>query len=178
MLLVNVTKNKVTIANDYVVNRGEYKVNKIQFAFTEDYSGLVKKAIFKDSNNVIEQAIINDECDIPYEVLNSTKIELRVYGYEVANEELVLRYSPQFTYILTTEGSYIAPTGQGEEITPTQFEQYEQALNDGLEEVANVDIDAVKEGHIATVTITNRLGESKDVQILDGEKGDKGEKRR
>lgn len=176
MILVNVTKNKVKIANEYIVNRGEYKANKIDFAFSDDYNGLVKKVVFKDKNNAIEQAIINDECDIPYEVLNSDRIELRVYGYEVEDDELKLRYSPEYTQIITRAGSYITPTGQGEEITPTQFEQYEQALNDGLEEVANVDIDANKEGHTATITITDRNAVIKQVEILDGEKGDKGDK--
>lgn len=178
MLLVSVTKNKVKIANNYIVNRGEYKANKIQFGFSPEYNGLIKKVIFKDDTNTIEQVIIDNEADIPHEVLNSSRIQLRVYGYELEDDELVLRYSPEYAQIITREGSYIAPTGQGEEITPTQFEQYEQALNDGLEEIRNIDINATKEENTATVTITDRNGITKTVEIEDGEKGDKGDKRR
>ena len=167
---VKVTKSKIYITEKYIVNRGEYKVNKIELEFDDEYEGLVKKVIFKDDKNAIEQAIINNEVDIPYEVLNSSEIELRIYAYELLNNnELKLRYSPEYTHIITREGSYIEPTGQGEVITPTQFEQYEQALNEGLAEVANVDIDANKIEHTATITITKRDGTEKQVQVEDGD---------
>ena len=57
-----------------------------------------------------------------------------------------------------------------------EFEQYMQAMTEGLNEVEHVDIDASKTGTTATVTITNRNNQTKTVTILDGEKGDKGDK--
>lgn len=174
MIDVNVTKNKVTIETGYIVNRGEYKVNPCNFTFTEEYNGLIKKAIFDDGTNKIEQAILNNTCNIPNEVLQSKSFKLRVFAYEVQDETLLLRYSPTYATIATREGSYIESTGQGEVITPTQFEQYEQALHDGLEEVANVDIDAEQTETGATVTITNRQGTEKTVEILNGIDGQDG----
>ena len=182
---VYVTKNQVSLDDKYIVNKGEYKANELEFEFTEEYSNdLVKKAIFVDDIHKIEQAIINNKCNIPYEVLNSDNFELRVFAYEVENEELILRYSPTYTIVYLREGSYIGNTGSGEEITPTQYEQYEQALNDGLNEmntalsqVENVDIDASKQGTVSTITITNRNGIQKSVNVNDGEKGDTGPRR-
>jgi len=166
---ITVNKNSVVLEKDYIVNKGEYKVNPLEFEFSEDYTDdLIKKAIFVSGENAIEQAIIHNQCNIPNEVLNSPSFELRVYAYVLENDELKLRYSPTYATVYLREGSYRGNTGSGEVITPTQFEQYEQALNEGLAEVENVDIDATKEGHTATVTITNRQGQEKSVNINDG----------
>lgn len=170
---VNVTKTEINLQKDYIINRGEYKVNVLEFEFTEEYNGLVLKALFVAGETKIEQVILNNKCDIPYEVLNKKSFELRVYAYEVQNEELILRYSPTYKTVYTREGSYIEGGTSGEEITPTQFEQYMQAMNDGLAEVQNVDIDAEKVEDTTTITITNREAQTKSVQIKDGEKGDK-----
>ena len=169
---IKVTKTNISLTNGYVLNQGEYQVDKCKFTFTEDYNGLVKKAVFVDGDTSIDMVILNNECDIPYEILQtSNEFVLKVYGYEVDNEELKLRYSPTALKMFLREGSYV---GSNEVITPTRFEQYEQALHDGLEEVANVDIDAAKVGNTATITITNRYGVEKSVQILDGEQGEQG----
>ena len=172
---VTVTKNLVSLEEGYIVNRGEYNANLLVFEFSEEYEGLVKKAVFVKGNTKIEVAILNDTCNIPNEVLNEKDFELRVYAYEVQDDELVLRYSPTYATVFTREGSYTEGGTTPEIITPSQFEQYMQAMNDGLEEVQNVDIDAVKSGTSTRVTITNRNGEEKIVYILDGARGPQGE---
>jgi len=179
---IRVTTTEVVIDNGYIANKGEYNVNPCEFNFVEQYTGLVKKAIFVAGNIEIERAIINDKCDIPYDVLDSEMFELHVYAYEVQENELVLRYSPTYAKVFLREGSYRGVTGSGEVITPTQYEQYETALNEGLQElqeglqdlqagitqVENVDIDASKTGTTATVTITDKTGTQKSVNIEDG----------
>ena len=170
---IQITKDTVRIIDEkYIVNKGEYKANKCYFEFSEEYTAeLVKKAIFVAGDIKKEMVIANNECDIPAEVLNSNEVELRVYAYEVNGDELLLRYSPTYDTFYLREGSYIEGATESEEITPTQFEQYEQALNNGLAEVANVDIDAQKNNNVATVSITNRYGETKNVNIYDGDSG-------
>ena len=169
---IKVTKTTTSIVNGYVLNQGEYQVDKCKFDFSDEYADLVKKAVFVSGENEIDMVILDDECDIPYEILQtSTEFTLKVYGYKVENEELALRYSPTALKLFLREGSYV---GSKEVITPTQFEQYEQALNDGLAEVANVDIDASKSGNTTTVTITDRTGTEKSVEIYDGEQGIQG----
>ena len=174
---INVTRTEVIVGNGYIVNKGEYKINPCEFTFSEEYTvNLVKKAVFDDGKTTKEMAIINNKCDIPYEVLDSDSFELRVYAYRVNGEELELVYSPTPAIIYLREGSYRGVTGSGEIITPTQYEQYEQALNDGLDdleaglqEVSNVDIDVSKSENTATVTITDRQGTEKSVEIFDGD---------
>ena len=172
---INITKTNITIDNNYILNDKEYNINTCYFTFSEEYTDdLVKEAIFVQGTNSIKMAIINNQCQIPYEVLNKGTFQLRVYAYEVDNEELVLRYSPSYAVANVRTGSYIDGANSSQEITPTEFEQYMQALNDGLNEVSNVDIDATKTGNVATITITNRNDEEKIVQISDGETGPQG----
>lgn len=176
---IKVTKSQVILEDGYIVNRGEYNANPLEFEFSEEYTeDLVKKAVFVNGNTKVEVAILSDSCTIPNEVLDKKEFELRVYAYEVSGQELVLRYSPTLAVVYTREGSYVEGGTSPEVITPTQFEQYMQAMTEGLNEVEHVDIDASKSGDIATVTITNRNNQTKTVTILDGEKGDKGDKRR
>lgn len=134
---IYVNKNEVSIEyeKDEKINRGEYKAHKCDFNFSEEYEGLTKKAIFETSMIKKEMPIINNECDIPYEVLNSERIKLRVYAYSIENDELILRYSPRYSEFYTIDGSYIDGAEPSEEITPSQFEQYTDALNKGLDEV-------------------------------------------
>ena len=163
---IKVTKTTVSIIkNDYTINNGEYNVNACNFVFDEEYDGLVKKAIFKQGDNEVEMAIIHDGCDLPSEFLNGEEMELKVYGYELQGDKYVIRYSPTPTYIYLRPGSY---RPSEEEITPTQFEQYEQALNNGLAEVDHVDVDATKSGKTATISVTNRHNETKTASIKDG----------
>lgn len=136
---IYVDKNEVSIEyeKDEKINRGEYKVHKCYFDFSEEYDGLTKKAIFETFIVKKEMPIINNECDIPYEVLNSERINLRVYAYSIENDELKLRYSPKYSEFYTLDGSYIDGAEPSEEITPSQFEKYTDALNKGLDKVDN-----------------------------------------
>ena len=194
-LEIYVTKDNVTIKNKEKIHTGEYKITKCEFEFTEDYEGLTKKAIFEAEDVIKEMPIISNECDIPEEVLRDGYLQcnLRVYGYdieEVDGEMTVrLRYSPTYDTFPIWKGSFIPNAEQGEEITPTQFEQYTAALNEGLEaiedkieeadailenidtaieETNNLDLDVSKEDKVATVTLTKKDATTKVVTLSDG----------
>lgn len=81
--------------------------------------------------------LINDnKCMIPSEILLKKQLVLLgVYAYKVDDDNLVLRYSPSPIIYQITDGSYKADSIPSEEITPSQFEQYMQALQNGLTEV-------------------------------------------
>ena len=61
----------------------------------------------------------------------------------------------------------------GEE-PPEGYASWLEIANTKLNQMDNFDIDAVKEGNTSTVTITNRFGIEKSVEILDGEPGQDG----
>lgn len=176
---IKVTKQEVIIEDKNLVSKGEYNANKCLFEFSEEYDGLTKKAIFKCDDVIKEVAITLNECIIPYEVLDpnieETSVEVRVYAYETSEENLVLRYSPNYDTFLKNRGSYIDGASESEEVTPSQFEQYSQKLNEGLEKLSNIKVDANKEDNKTTISITNQNNETESFDIFDGETGPKGE---
>ena len=172
---IKVTQNQVKIDKD-ILNDGEYKINKCEFEFDEVYNGLVKKAVFSwDENEPYKMTITDNKCDIPIEVLQEGILKIGVYAYEVDNEELLLRYSPSPDTIRIFDGSYVTNAQNSEPVTPTDKEQMEQMLQDGLDDIAEavenaekLDIDVSKTGKTTTVSITKQNGTTKSEDVLDG----------
>ena len=134
---IKVTKDNVTIDKDELYHAGEYNIHDCTFEFSEEYTDiLVKKALFGVDNKFYEMSILNNQCEIPYDVLKSKgMVILGVYAYEVLEDKLKLRYSPMYDKFFVNLGSYQENIENQEEITTTQFEQYMQALQNGLAEV-------------------------------------------
>ena len=183
------------------VNEKEISVTKCEFEFADEItSEFVKEAYFTLNGVTYKQIIFNNECDIPSEVLQEKgMIEIGVVAFLVENEQEIKRYNPSPAYFDTWTGSLKENAENSEPITPSEMEQFEQTLQNGLSEVNdkldemdealtevdNLDIDTTKSGSIATVTITNKEGITKSVEIYDGQtgavgpqgpKGDKGDK--
>lgn len=134
---INVTTTKVNI-DDESLNKGEYNVRECNFTFSEEYEGLVCKALFTVTKTKLtyEQSIVNGKCNIPYETtVNRGKVIVGVIGYEVEDEELVKRYSPEPDEFFVLDGSYIEDIENQSTPTPTEIEQLEQR-------VSQVEIDA------------------------------------
>lgn len=145
---ITVDVNNVKIDELNVFHKGEYNVNNLQFSFSSDYTDdLVSRAVFGINGELIDTAIINNQCIIPEKVLlHNGDVFLGVYAYNIQDGKLSLRYSPQPTKFYIFEGSYDNDISEPEEITPSQFEQYMQALNDGLNKVE----ESIKEMDSAT----------------------------
>lgn len=167
------------------VNEKEIKVTEIEFEFSEEIPvNYVKDVYFTLGSNTYQVTNIqNNKCDIPYEVLESKgQVEIGVVAYLLDNDEYVKRYNPSPVYFSTWEGSLKDEYDNTEEITPTDKEQLEQELNDGLVEIReavetittaveganNLDLDVFKEGKVATVTLTKKDASTKVVTLSDG----------
>ena len=204
---IKVNVNNICQDTSDVLNENEYNIHELDFNFSEEYSNdLVKVALFTRKTATYKVIIANDKCSIPPEILEDKgEFILGVYAYQVDNEELILRYSPAPIKLFVSNGSYIKDedTENSEPITPSELEQYQQALQEGLSEVNgklseidaaieavnqavedvdnavertnNLDLDVNKVEHTTTVTITKKDGTTKSVQILDGEKGQDGQ---
>ena len=151
------------------INQNEYKVTKCEFEFDEAITNdLVKIALFTNSAGIYEQYIINNECDIPAEILEKQETTtLGVYAYKVeqveengeTSEILKLRYSPEEIRFFISNGSYKENAENTEPITPTDKEQMEQMLQNGLNDI-NDKIDEVDEkldGIDTAIEETNNL---------------------
>lgn len=160
------------------VNEREIDISKCEFEFDEAItSEYVKEAYFTLEGNTYKQIIVNNECDIPSEVLaKKGTVEIGVVAFLVEDEEEIKRYNPSPAYFNTWVGSLKDNAENSEPVTPSDKEQIEAIVQGVRAEMDNLDIDAEKEGTTTTVTITKKDGTPQVVEILDGEKGDKGDK--
>ena len=181
---IEVTKDKVTILDEDYPHENEYKIRKCHFTFdsyTEQFQ--LKRAIFTSLSTGImkEIDIINNECDIPVEVLENEydTVKLGVYSFDIETVEgqelLKQRTSPSYDTFTVPTGSYEEGAETPEMITPSQYDIYSQALQEGLDtlneavqEVENLNLEAVKEGKITTITITKKDGTTEEVTLEDG----------
>ena len=170
---INVTENKVSIKEEQILNENEYNIHKIQFDFSSEYTDdLVKVALFSIDNHTYKKIISNNECDIPPEVLTQRGYSiLGVYAYKTEQDTLVLRYSPSPTRISVYDGSYKAEAENSEPITPSEIEQYQQILQNSLQQFQNQYNALVEETEGDIQAIEDELQRKVDEGYFDGEDG-------
>lgn len=181
-MIVKVNEHKCEIVKT-PVNEKEINITKVEFEFadviTDEY---VKEAYFTLNGETYKQIIVNNGCDIPNEVLTEKgQVEIGIVAYLVENEQEIKRYNPSPAYFETWIGS-LKDAENSEPITPSEMEQYEQALQDGLSEVNdkieeidtalegidNIDVDIEKDGDIAYFTITKKDGTQETTELTAG----------
>ena len=170
---INVTENKLSIKEEQILNENEYNIHKIQFDFSSEYTDdLVKVALFSIDNHTYKKIISNNECDIPPEVLTQRGYSiLGVYAYKTEQDTLVLRYSPSPTKISVYDGSYKADAENSEPITPSEIEQYQQILQNSLQQFQNQYNALVEETEGDIQAIEDELQRKVDEGYFDGEDG-------
>ena len=145
-----------------LVNEKEINVTNCTFEFNNIPDNYVKEAYFTYNGTTYKQLIFNNQCDIPYEVLEKQgQIEVGVVAYEIQDEEYVKRFNPSPAYFTLIKGSLKDKAENTEPITPTDKEQIMQALN-------NMNIDGNKVGKITTITISYKDGTTKTLTLEDG----------
>ena len=135
-----VQPHSIKIIKEEEINENEYNINKCFFEFSNEYTDeLVKIALFTIKDKCYKQIIINNECNIPSEILKEKGFcLLGVYAYQEENKELLIRYSPSPQKFVVEDGSYKDFAENSQPVTPSELEQYQQALQNGLNELQNV----------------------------------------
>lgn len=169
------------------VNEQEINVTTVYFEFSDEIDAtFTKEAYFTLDGNTYKQVILNNQCEIPSEVLTKPgEIEIGVVAFNSTQ-----RYNPQPGYFTTIEGS-LKDAENSQPITPSEMEQFESALNEGLDKLDNalddlqdkVDSDYFKgdKGDKGDTGEQGPQGErglqgEQGVQGIQGEKGEKGDK--
>ena len=142
---VEVTKHKVIISKDSEpTHENEYKITECNFTYDEYIESFhVKRAIFTilSTGEKYETDIINNKCYIPYEVLTHEfeTVKLGVYAFNIDEdgETPVLgnRVSPSHALFVVNAGSYLEGAVSPKIITPSQYDLYSDALQEGLDRV-------------------------------------------
>lgn len=168
-----VGKHELKIEKE-IINEKEINITKCEFEFDEDITNDFVKDVYFTLNDETYKIsnIQNNECDIPNEVLNKKgMVELGVVAYLIENEKYVKRYNPTSTFFPSERGSLKEEYENSEELTPSDKEQMEQAIQEMETKVDNLDIDASKSGDTTTITITKKDGTTKNVEVDDGADG-------
>lgn len=152
---INVSVNKICIANPDILNSGEAYIHKLKFNFSEEYTpDLVYRACFTCLSGTFVSPILNNECEIPPEALEADgTIELGVYAYILQDETLEKRFSPEHLFLTINAGSYREGL-ESEAPTPTEQEQWLNAFNQNyLEKMqsANEEIEQAKDEAIEEI---------------------------
>lgn len=161
-MIVEVGEHKCKIIKT-PVNEKEINITKVKFEFDSKIpTEYVKKAFFTLNNESYEQIIVNNECDIPSEVLEEKgQVRLGVIAYQVEDEEYIQRFNPSPTYFDTWEGSLVEAHNSSKP-TPTQLEQIESeiaTLQDNVQELDQNKQDLLVSGeNIKTINNESLLG--------------------
>lgn len=162
-------RNIEIINNPGTQNENEAEV--IQIKLPEKYEDYNKKIVFilpEQENNIVWDFIENNEYIIRKNITKYPKVSFYIW----------LTKGEQDFRTVTTSLSFRYNEDASNEITEEEIGAINQLLEKleiEIEKVDNLDIDIGKENHTATITLTRKDGTQKQVQILDGEKGDKGE---
>lgn len=163
------TNNVILIQHDQVES-GEYNVTECNFTFASEYDGLTKKAVFTgEDGTAYLQTIVDNKCSIPGEILEvSQVVEIGVYGYDVENEELVLRYSPEPTQFFVHQGSY-KEAQNSTPPTPTEIEQLQSQITTNANDIEELQDNIVGINQELVGINGELLGINRDIEDIKAE---------
>ena len=135
-MIVIVKQHEILLKKEEEINEKEVNVSKCIFEFDEEITDeFIKEAIFVKDDKTIVKIINNNECDYPPEILDSVgACLLGVVATLTEGEEIVKRFNPTPKKFFITEG-ILREADNSEPITASELEQYQQALQNGLNEV-------------------------------------------
>jgi hypothetical protein len=130
-----VTPHTITLNKTEIVNEGEYNINTCEFELSEEYTGLTNMAIFTNGASTFKTMIVDNQCVIPYEVLEQEgTLMVGVYGYECDGDNLTKRYSPTPVAFYIEKGSY-ALAQEGEQPSPSVIEQMQHEIEKNANDI-------------------------------------------
>lgn len=162
-----VQKDRELIITNWQNTQNENEAEKIILEVPEEFEDFNKKIVFITPNDeIVWDIIVNNEYLITNAITQYEKVEVYVW---LTNNNIDFRTK-------TKPLAFYNNKNASGEITPEEISGVNTVVNlleEEITKVDNIDIDAEKVGDTATITITNKDGETKSVEILDGEKGDK-----
>lgn len=152
---IKVSPHLIEIERNVEINAGEYNITPCVFEFSEEYEGLINKAIFSTcggENYPVD--IVNNECVIPFEVLQEPgKVLLGVYGYSKDGDTLILRYSPTPKYFAVSKGSF-AEGVQPVPPTPGIWDRLVEQVEENTEDISSLEQTKADKSELSNVAFS------------------------
>ena len=165
---------QVNIDKSLLGNDNENLQDNLEFSFLDEFvNGQARLELkFKDNQKTF---ITLEKVDETYTtpVTNVMTVQGKVYAQlvitEGTDEESIPLFKSNIFYFYVNE-SINAETGDRE-----PYIEWIDKANIKLNQMDNLNIEAEKQEHTTTITVTRKDGTSYQVEVLDGEKGEKGD---
>ncbi len=172
-ILINKKTRQVNLTKSVIGNDGENLQENLIFSFDEFVDGTARLEIVKQ--NAAPSYIMLTKVDNTYQlpiksiITKAGRINMQLVITEgTNNEEIPIFKSNEFYMIVNS-----SINAEIEE--PEEYPEWIDIANTKLNELDNIDIDAIKIGNTATITITKKDGSEELVNIYDGQQGPQGE---
>lgn len=164
---ITVKENRELIMVNARNTQNENEVETLQITVPEKYEEFIKKIVFITDNGVVWDLIENDTYTLQRNITKYDSVKFYIW---LTKDEQDFRSVEKTLYFNKNHevGGEITPEEQ------TQMEQVISILESEIDKVENIDIDVNKSGKITSVTLTDKNGDEKSVDILDGQDGENG----
>lgn len=172
-------KDKLSIEDKEIYNSGSINYYEADIEHDDSWNDLVieAKLIKEKEDSGVSVSVIANKLALDKNL--SGKYFIGFIGYRIENNEKVYQISSDLKGIHIRKGTGEIKTTNGDSIPElTEWERYiaqlQGFINEAQEivdEAETLDIDVSKEGNTATITLTQKDGTTKEVNIYDGEQG-------
>ena len=175
MIKIQIEKEsrQVDLEKGFLGNDNENLQEILQFTFKDEFvDGQARlETIINGNKSFIMLEKQEESYTIPVTniMTKKGKVDCQLVITEGTDDEEIPLFKSNIFYFYVGE-SINAETG-----APEPYIEWIDRANIKLNQIDNLDIEATKEEHTTTITITKKDGTTKEVEILDGEKGEKGE---
>lgn len=170
----------VYLDNTVIGRDNENLQQELIFSFENGFVSGSPRLEYKIANNKYHIPMVIDDENYKTPVKNiltkEGRVEMQLVVVQIAQNEEIPIFKSNVFYM------YCNKSINAQEETPDDYKYWLDVLeekivemDEALEEVDNLNIDASKTGNTATIEITNKNGLTKEVQIFDGEKGENGQ---
>ena len=159
-VIVKQNRNLVIINSQNTQN--EHIVETIELTVPQKYESWIKKIVFITPQNVVSRYFDNNEYIIERDILQFNVVEFYIW---LTNDEQDFR-SKTKQLIFNPNQSV---TGEVTPAQKTEMERVIEELDTEITKTENLNIDANKVDNITTITLTDKDGNTKTVDVLDGD---------
>lgn len=171
-MIVKAKKDRELVLIRAQNTQNENKAETIQIDVPEEYESYNKKIVFITNDGTVWDVIQDNEYKITNAITKYKQVDFYIWLTKEVNGESIDFRSKTKTL------KFYDNIDASDEITPEEIHGVNTVVNileEEIEKVENLDIEATKVGNTATITITKKDGTTETVEILDGQKGDKGD---
>lgn len=180
LIEINKKTRQVFLTNSVIGNDGENLQENLVFSFNDEFvDGTGRLELIKPDKE--KSYIMLDKIDETYQI--PVKSIITKGGRLTMQLVITQGTDPNAIPIFKSNKFYVVVNSSINFLIeePDDYPQWIDVANTKLNEIdeailesSNLDIEVNKEDNITTITLTDKIGETKEVQILDGQNGEQG----